>query len=51
MVTMHCDVLVRGHSGLSVLAAAIRGTDRGLYRLEDDGTILPARRNNFSVFG
>ena len=47
---MNCDVLVRGHSGLSVIASAIRGTDKDLYCLQDDGSIVLCVRNNFSTF-
>jgi len=47
---MNCDVLVRGHSGLSVLASAIRGTDQDLYCLQHSGVIVPCTMNNFTVF-
>lgn len=47
---MNCDVLVRGHSGLSVIASSVRATDAGLYCLHDDGDILPCYRNDFSTF-
>ena len=46
---MNCDVLIRGHSGLSVLASAIRGSDRDLYCLMDNGQIIPCSRNNFQA--
>ena len=47
---MNCDVFVRGHSGLSVIASAVRGTDEGLYCLHTDGNIQPCHRNNFTTF-
>ena len=47
---MNCDVMVRGHSGLSVIASAIRATDRDLYCLHSDGAIVPCVRNDFSTF-
>ena len=49
-LSMNCDVFVRGHSGLSVIAAAVRGSDQGLYCLHSDGTIEPCNRNDFSTF-
>ena len=49
-ILMNCDVLVRGHSGLSVIASAVRGTDEELYCLLDTGDIIPCARSNFSTF-
>ena len=47
---MNCDVLVRGHSGLSVIASAVRGSDKDLFCLLIDGSIVPCQRNNFTTF-
>ena len=44
---MNCDVLVRGHSGLSVIASVVRATDDDLYCLKKDGSITPCLRNDF----
>ena len=49
-ILMNCDVFVRGHSGLSVIASQVRGTDKGLYCLHGDGNIVPCQRNNFTTF-
>ena len=45
-VAMNCDVFVRGISGLSDIAAAVRGSDKGLYCLQANGTIEACLRNN-----
>ena len=47
-VLMNCDVLVRGHSGLSTIASFIRGSDSELYCLQRTGVISPCLRNDRS---
>ena len=49
-VVMNCDVFVRGISGLSDIAAAVRGSDTGLYCLLADGTIEACERNHLPDF-
>ena len=44
---MNCDILVKGHSGLSALASMVRGTNQGLYCLQKTGDIVPCKRDKF----
>ena len=46
-ILMNCDILVRGHSGISVIASNARGTDEGNYCLTYEGNVLPCLRNKF----
>ena len=46
-ILMNCDVLVRGYSGISVIAANARDTNEGLYYLRYNGKVLTCDRNKF----
>ena len=46
-ILMNCDVLMVGNSGISRLAAYIRGTDRELFCHLANGSIVPSTRYDF----
>ncbi|CAG5133856.1 unnamed protein product [Candidula unifasciata] len=45
-VLMNCDILMISYSGLSQMAAFVRGSDHGLYCLLRNGTIVPCTTEN-----